>query len=310
MSVAAERGTVTVTMRPRHEGANIRTWVGFKHLMYLVEEAALEWFRQQDLGPQRLYHEYGLGLAIVDSSVLLPSLVEVDDCLRAETTAVRPGELIVTLHAARAGELTTAVRGKVRVAVVREDGVSNAAPAPPALARLIVPGVADPASARRDVPLATGDTAAAALAAADPRAAHWAWTARYFYCHYSRSVQHSAYVRALEEAADRFLADRGLPIGPTLDDRGWIPVVSRARVRLLDDASMDETIHTTFAVDGIAKNLAYECRMDCYAERGTTLAHVATGRMLQGYAMGRGAGAGRLVTLDDATVRALTGGSS
>ena len=54
-----------LTCRPRYEGANIRTWIGFKHFMYLVEEAVLHWFRERGLGPQRLYHEYGLGLEIV-----------------------------------------------------------------------------------------------------------------------------------------------------------------------------------------------------------------------------------------------------
>ena len=33
------------TTRPSYEGANIRTWVGFKHFMYLVEESVLAWLR-------------------------------------------------------------------------------------------------------------------------------------------------------------------------------------------------------------------------------------------------------------------------
>src|SRR5262249_51880992 len=83
----AGAGTVTaLTCRPRYEGANIRTWIGFKQFMLLAEEAVLAWFRERGLGPQRLYHEHGLGLEIVDSSVQLPALLEVDDEVRAEVS--------------------------------------------------------------------------------------------------------------------------------------------------------------------------------------------------------------------------------
>ena len=34
-------------MRPRYEGANICTWIGFKHVNYLVEEAVLAHFRSR-----------------------------------------------------------------------------------------------------------------------------------------------------------------------------------------------------------------------------------------------------------------------
>ena len=36
----------TTQLRPRYEGSNICTWIGFKHVNYLVEEAVLEHFRQ------------------------------------------------------------------------------------------------------------------------------------------------------------------------------------------------------------------------------------------------------------------------
>ncbi len=52
MSVEARHSdAVTVhTGRPGFEGANIHTWIGFKHFMYQLEEATLEYCRQHALG--------------------------------------------------------------------------------------------------------------------------------------------------------------------------------------------------------------------------------------------------------------------
>ena len=138
----------------------------------------------------------------------------------------------------------------------------------------------------------------------------WSWRARYFHCHFSDRVQHSAYVRALEEVVDRFLADRGLSIPRLLGERGWIPVVSRARVQILADAHMDEVVHTTFVVEDVLRGLAYDARMDCYVERDGRLVHTATAKILHGYAGSAGEEAGRVVELDDETVAALTRGAA
>ena len=55
----------TATLRPRYEGSNISTWIGFKHINYLVEEAVLEHFRASGLPARGLYEAHGLGLDIV-----------------------------------------------------------------------------------------------------------------------------------------------------------------------------------------------------------------------------------------------------
>jgi hypothetical protein len=47
--------------------------------------------------------------------------------------------------------------------------------------------------------------------------------------------------------------------------------------------------------------------MDCFVHRGAELVHVATARILHGYAVSRGEGAGRLAEFDDSTIAALTG---
>ena len=295
--------TIAVSGRPRYEGANIRTWIGFKHFVYLVEEAVLHWFRERGLGARRLYHDFGLGLELVDVSVQLPAYLEVDDEATAFVTEGRPGRFSVRLSVERDGTAVPVLSGKVTVALVQEE--TSAEPVPDELAQLVVPGSAAARTAEpRDLELAPGGVEATL------QPFLWSWRARYFHCHFSDRVQHSAYVRALEEVVDRFLADRGLSIPRLLGERGWIPVVSRARVQILADAHMDEVVHTTFVVEDVLRGLAYDARMDCYVERDGRLVHTATAKILHGYAGSAGEEAGRVVELDDETVAALTRGAA
>jgi acyl-CoA thioesterase FadM len=308
MTVTTDDQVTSMSGRPRYEGANIRTWIGFKHFMYLVEEAVLQWFRDRGIGPGRLYHKHGVGLEIVDASALLPAVLEVDDQVVAEVIALGPGRFSVTLGVEREGSPVVVLKGKVTVALVREREAPGAEPMPGNLVSLVVPEVAaattlpDP----RHLRVTPGEDVRSLLAPPGSRAFLWSWRARYFHCHYSDRIQHSGYVRALEEVVDRFLADRGISVGRMLHERGWIPVVSRVRVQLVADAHMEETIHTSFVVEDVLKGITYDARMDCHVQRGDRLVHTATARILHGYAIGRGEGAGRLAELDDSTLAALT----
>jgi len=289
-TAVANRAT-SVILRPRFEGANIRTWIGFKHFMYLAEEAVLAWFRERGLGPHRLYHEYGLGLSVVDSSALLPAVLEVDDEVRADATEESPGRFTVRLRSG-AGSGPSVLRATVRVALVRE--LDAGVPPPDAVAGLVRPSAA------------VGSTVDDPVAEVAPDFA-WTWRIPYFYCQYGDRIAHAGYLRALEEVVDRFLADRGISVRRMLDERGWIPVVSRARVRLLADARMEETVRTTFTVTDLVRDVMFDGQMDCHVQRGGVWVPVATGRILHGYAISRGSRAGQLAELDTETVRALTG---
>lgn len=299
----AQDGAVA-RLRPACEGANIRTWVGFKHFVYLVEEAVREWFRQRGLAPSRLYHTHGLGLSLIDCSVQLPAVLDVDDTVEAEVSG-GPRTFRVRLRAQRPGT-PTVLRGTVAVALLREPDAPGSAPAPPAVAGAVAGGVtATGPAGRRDIVVGAGVDPVAALAPAGSSALVWRWRVPYYYCQYSRRLQFSGQVRAMEEVVDRFLAGRGLSVRTMLDRRGWIPVVSRARLRLLADVSMEETVYTVFTVTDVVKQVMFDATMECYAPRARRLVHVATGRILHAYAVASGPEAGSLARLDEQTVTAL-----
>ena len=312
MSELLDDRPTTYTAEPRYEGANIRTWIGFKHFMQLAEQAVLRYFAERGVGARDLYHRYGLGLEIVDSSVQLPSALEVDDEVVTTVTAgtPKPGRgapVTVQMTVDRGAGPVLSLRGKIRVALVAVKDVAATAPVPPMLEPYVVPEVSMLADADPAPVELSGRDVTELLAPPGSNAYLWSWRIPYFYCHFSDRLQHSGYVRAMEEVVDRFLHDRGISIRTLLDERSWIPVVSRARVRMLSDAFMEETVHTVFTVDDVLKDISYTARMDCYVQRGGRLLHTATGTIMHGYAISRGEDAGSVAVFDDKVRTALLG---
>jgi len=316
MTASALSAPTVLVDRPRYEGANIRTWIGFKHFMYLVEEAVLQWLREQGHSARDLFHTYGLGVEILDCSVQLPAVLELDDEVRAQVVRHAGGTFAVSMSVRREREVVV-LRGTVTVALIQERDAVTRAPAPAALADLAAADVGTAWAAGRKLPrgvpaelvLPAGAEPVDLLAPAGSGSLLWSWRAPYFYCHFSDRVQHSGYVRCLEEVVDRFLADRGISVGRMLAQRSWIPVVSRARVTMLDAARMEETVHTVFTVRDVLRSVMFDARMDCYVRRGDTLLPVATATILHGYAISRGPRAGELAELDADVTRALLGGT-
>ncbi len=316
MTTITDSAATTLEATPSYEGANIRTWIGFKHFMYLVEAAVLKHFRDNGLGARELYHRHGVGLEVVDSSVQLPHVLEVDDDLEVvvePTPRQKPGHgasFTARIRIRKGDDKVLALKGKVRVALIAEKDAPSSEPAPPAVSDLVldeVAALADADEAGSALPVPDGQDVADVLVPPGSGAYLWSWRAPYFYCHYSDRVQHSAYVRAMEEVVDHFLHDRGLGIGRMLDERAWIPVVSRARVRLTADAHMEEVVHTVFTVRDFIKDLSYTATFDCYVRRADRLVRTATGTIMHGYAISRGEKAGTVAPLDEVTRKALLG---
>ncbi|WP_431044250.1 hypothetical protein ACQUSR_21670 [Streptomyces sp. P1-3] len=314
-----------VRMRPRYEGVNICTWIGFKHVNYLVEEAVLVHLKESGVSARQLYEEHGLGVDFVGMDTRILHALHLDDEAEATVEPVRKkGEeqaltFKVTLRIDRGGETLKAVTSKVRLALRVDTYLPATAEVPADLGAFAVerlgadlPPVADPApehSAAAAAALAAGGDEQAVLAALTRgRNAHaWKWTVSYPYCHFTERLQLSGYLRLMEEAKDRFVADRGISIKTLLDERRWIPVVPRSTVRVVDEALMEEDLYTVYTVEEVFKDLTYTSRMDNYVIRNSAFHLVQTGTITHGYAEIASRRDWRLVPFDQKVLDALNG---
>ncbi|GAA2974448.1 thioesterase [Actinokineospora diospyrosa] len=299
MTTGVQTPTSTVG-RPRYEGANIRTWIGFKHFGYLLEEAVLDHFRGLGLGPAALFHRHGVGLEFVETSIQLPATLDVDDVV---TTVLTPVDGVgpalrftAKMTVDRGGRTETVLTGRIAV-VLTSAGVAGD-PLPMGLDRHLVSAVDSLGKQEGVAELPLSDNAFL-----------WSWRIPYYDCHLSDRLQHGGYIKAVEEGIDRFLADRGISIRTMLDTRGWIPVVSRSRIKVFAAAYMEETVHTVLTVRDIVRDVLYTADLDFYVRRGDRLIRTATATILHGYAISRGERAGALAEFDAVTRAALLGGS-
>lgn len=317
----------TTSLRPRYEGCNIGSWIGFKHVNYLVEEAVLEHFRQAGASARTLYEAHGLGVDLVDLDTRILSALHVDDVAVAEVTPVTsPDEdalrYAVTLTVQRDGELVRAVTARVGVVLRTSGHRGEVQPLDEALAAYTVPGLS---RARNTFDLSPAAAAAVQAAGRTTRRAErgethdpvldelsagrnaiaWRWRMPYFYCHFTDRVQMSGYLRVMEEVVDLFLDERGVSIRTLLDAHDWIPVVPHSAIHLLDEAPMESDLYTVFSVEQVFKDLTYTAAMDCYVRRDGQLVQTARGRITHGYAVIQDRGDWRLVNFDDRLLRAL-----
>lgn len=125
----------TTQLRPGYEGSNIGSWVGFKHINYLAEEAVLDHFRVTGCSARSLYEDYGICVEIVDLDTRISSGFRIDDLVDA---VVRPepltsdGELafVVSMTIGHGAERRKAAKSKVRVLLRRDFLDAPTAPAP------------------------------------------------------------------------------------------------------------------------------------------------------------------------------------
>ncbi|MFH8370241.1 hypothetical protein [Streptomyces sp. NPDC018031] len=316
--------TTVVRLRPRFEGSNIGTWIGFKHINYLVEEAVLVHFDRAGWPSRRLYAEHGLACEFTGMDTRILHALHLDDQVEAEIAPARfrgeRGDALtfkVTLRVDRDGAALKAATSKVRLSLRADPAAAPGVPAafrPFTVARLgeELPPVADPApeyTAAAERVLASGGDETAVLAALTAgRNAHaWKWNISYPYCHFTERLQLSGYLRLMEEAKDRFVRDRGISIKTLLDERKWIPACPASRVRIVDEALMEEDLYTVYAVELVFKDLTYTSRMDNYVHRDGRLRLVQSGTITHGYAEITGRGDWGLVPFDQRVLDALNG---
>lgn len=305
----------SLEIRPRYEGSNICTWIGFKHVNYLVEEAVLNHLRGSGLLPGTVYETYGLCTDIVDIDTRILHAFHIDDVARAEVKPHRKakdGELLlsVVLHVQRE-TLLKAVTSTVRVQLRLDPRGGGNEPVPASLAPYAVERLAAAPAWDTVAPEVNPDSADLVKElTAGTNSFAWKFRIPYWYCHFTERIQMSGYLRLMEEAKDQLVADRGVSIKTLLDEQNWIPVVPHSRITVLDEARMEEDLYVVLTVEEIFKGFTYTSRMDTYVVRDGALLHTATGRITHGYAVIENRRDWSLVSFDDRMNAALEGKSA
>ncbi|WP_265565145.1 hypothetical protein [Streptomyces hygroscopicus] len=313
----------SVTLSPSYEGANIGTYIGFKHVNYLIEKAVIEHFRAAGLPVGELYQQYGLGFDVVDLAAKLRGGMYVDDqaLLRVRPVAGDPADTLgfqVSVFVPRNGESKKIVTGSVKAVLRLDEDVRrlpDRLPTPVALAPFTVREIG-PAKAGAEVPGPLAPLVSGGTVDHDPvldqllagrNGYGWRMRVPYPYVHFFERVQMTAYLRLMEEAKHRFVDSRGISIGRQLGTRNWIPLVTESRIEMVGEALLEEDLYCTYEVTDIFKNLHYTSRMDCHVVRDGRLLQVATGTITHGYAVPENGNQARIVSLDDTIMRALRG---
>jgi acyl-CoA thioesterase FadM len=259
------------------EGNNVMSWIGFKHIMYLAEQALLTHFRNADLGFRRLFEDYGLLIEVVSNQGRILHALKLDEEVRItvkpDARAASCLQFDITMFVERAGKPVKTYTGKIQ-AVLHADR------------SLAMPALADNYGAL--APYVTSDGAGSGesvVQAAEPAPTlHWTVTIPYFYCHGNERLKMAGYLRYMEEADARFCQQQAIGVGKLLQGRRWIPAVPSAKVRILAPAFIDEVLHLEYTVREVVKTLLYTCSMNAYVERDGRRVHVATGEIVHGYA--------------------------
>lgn len=304
-----------VPLRPQFEGANVGPWIGFKHVNYMVEEAVLAHFRQQGRDVRSLYADHGLCLEIVEIDTRIIRALRLEDEFNfhvspsGRATGAELAFDVVVHDDQEATKATRMVVAKVTVMLRRDTRWPVPKDTPPpgttgdAVDRIVRPKPQSGfGSGRIGPPARSVDNLVSGR-----NALVWKMRVPYFYCHFTERLQMSGYLRVMEEVVDRFLTDRGVSIRSLLDESQLIPAVPRSRISMLEEAYMDEDLHTVLVIDQVFKDLTFTATMECYVVREGELVITAVGAITHGYARLDGRASWSLARLDDRLRTALAG---
>lgn len=334
MTIAVQDIKSTIVEQyPRFEGANIIDGIGFKHVMYLAEEAVLQHFRNKGLSAGKLYWDHGLCFEVVQSSVVIRRALRIDELVSIEVKPqIDSGEkeqtFSIQMFVEQKGKKFKSVTGKLKV-LFRQDRKETVQANPPIeIASQIVSEISrstkqtgtgskviQEAETRVNKGFTQGrgllnpdDELIAKVVSKEANTFVWKWYIPYFYCHFTKWLQHSGYIRLVEEVVDLFLAARGISIRTMLDSRQWIPIVSKAEVEILQEAFMEETIYVVYTVEEIFKDITYTSKVDFYVSRDGQLIQTAKGSITHGYVkLTEGSSNIEMVYFDKKTLNALKG---
>lgn len=293
---------IEITMRPSFEGANIRSWIGFKHFEYMMCDAVSELLSRQGFGQRDLVLS-GVRANVVGSRSALTHVIECGDEVGiALHDARRVEEGLVALDAEifnkRAGQRS--LKGTYLVAVedIAEEGLVGDLTAAAVLESFpegVLKGSKTPRPGRFAADKGLFDTSFFVE-----------WTVPYYYCEASRFLSYRGHIRSLESVVDDYLADVGLLIPDLLADRAMIPVVSRYSIRVHADVPMGARVVTHFHVDDVLGGAVFNASFaTIFTDVAGRRVVAANGVIQHGYAISRGEGAGTMATMPPGIIACL-----
>lgn len=307
-----ENDIYNVELRPSKEGANIFLWIGFKHIIYLMEEAVLEYIKTKVGRIGDLFVNQNIAVEIVSSDIELMKVLSIDDKVRAEVQKKdnsNDDELLflvnLYVHNERiaTGKLIIVIRSVINQETspltYEKDFITFEMNRSNILKEPEFPSIIESSTTTYGIPSIKN------IADLDPNKGFiWRKKVPYFYCHYSRKIQYSGYIRVIEEVVELYLESRGISIRYMLENRGWIPVVLKTNIDLITDVFMEEELWIVFTVVEIKLDLLYNAKFETYVKRGDRYILSSRGSILHGYA---DTTTWSLASLDKKTIHALKG---
>ena len=279
--------------RPLSEGANIESWIGFKHFSYLAEGAVQDFLRETGMSQDDMLRETGESVDIVEFSLRLPSPLYADsrvslhvegeraDPSRPPADALRVrGDRVSAEASARCLEGRAGLRGWSREEL--DAMLSRAAQAGPEVS-----------------------STASIMRGAAPGLHDWLFTVPYPYCRASSVMQFDGYVRLVEDSVERFLRAQGVSVRRLLVERGWIPVVTRWNLTIDEPVLMEEELVISTDVTGVFKGLLWDSDIGFHVVRDGERVTVARASITHGYAITRGRLSGTMAAFDDELLHAF-----
>ena len=289
---------------PRYGAATLGEWVGFSDLCGLADEAVLRWFSEQGYPPGQLWRSHGARLSVADASVLATGRLRLDEESVAQVKPLGGRYYDVKLAAIDGDGTRDVMRGRFTVVLLTDRPGSSL---PGDLAPLAVPEIAGLGTAVGSHESRFEEQALAeAVANGGPEGLRRSWRVPYSACGYSGYMRHSAYVRALEGLSEDFLAERQAAMGWLAAEYGWVPVFTRARLRLVGEARVDERLHGVYNAAQVVQGAMIDGRVDFYVFRQNVPVPTATGIFLHGFCAADDSTASRGAELPQALLAAVT----
>lgn len=284
------------------EGANIRTWIGFKHFEYVVSDAIAEMLASRGFSSRTLALS-GVRAHVVGSKASLGNVIECGDDLTVilDSERVVDGDhLAIDAVIVNDTAENRALKGTyiVKVGSFVEDGlVASVTPAD--VLGSFATGELKKSARPRPGSLVNGVDVADDVFSVN-------WTIPYYYCDSSRYLAYRGHVRAIESVVDDYLTHVGLFIPDILRSRAWIPVVSRYSFDVVRDVDMGTVVTTRFRVDEVLGDLVFNGSWSITAHIDGAEQIVASGVIQHGYAFSRGPLAGSMARMDSKTIADIT----